>query len=60
MYREEIFKTVLDCCFVVHSELGPGLLESSYEECLFYEIKKSGLIVSKQKPLPLIYKEIRL
>lgn len=60
MYREEIFKTVLDCCFVVHSELGPGLLESSYEECLFYEIKKSGLIVNKQKPLPLIYKEIRL
>lgn len=61
MNKEQIFKTVLDCCFTVHTELGPGLLESSYEECLFYEISQSGLIVSKQKPLPLIYKkEIKL
>lgn len=60
MNKEDIFKKVLDCCFVVHTELGPGLLESSYEECLFYEIKQSGLIVNKQKPLPLIYKEIKL
>ena len=44
----------------VHQVLGPGLLESAYEECLFYELKKTGLLVEKQKPLPLIYEEIKL
>lgn len=47
--EEKIFKTVLDCSFRVHTELGRGLLEKSYEECLFYEIEKSGLKVEKQK-----------
>ena len=60
MNIERIFKTVLDCSFKVHSALGPGLLESSYEECLYYELKQSGLIVQKQKPLPLIYEEVKL
>lgn len=60
MMKEEIFKKVLDCCFKVHTALGPGLLESAYEECLFYEISNSGLQVEKQKPLPLVYEEIRL
>jgi GxxExxY protein len=40
--------------------LGPGLLESSYEECLYYELSKLGLAVEKQKPLPLIYEEVKL
>ena len=44
----------------VHTALGPGLLESAYEECLFYELKQTELKVEKQKPLPLLYKEIRL
>jgi GxxExxY protein len=60
MTTEEIFKKVLDCSFTVHTALGPGLLESAYEECLFFEIKQSGLIVEKQKPLPLVYKEVKL
>ena len=60
MNIEEIFKKVLDCSFRIHSELGPGLLESAYEECLFYELKQSGLKVDKQKPLPLIYKDVKL
>jgi len=60
MMKEEIFKKVLDCCFKVHTALGPGLLESAYEECLFYEISNSGLQVEKQQPLPLVYEEIRL
>jgi len=60
MNIERIFKTVLDCSFKVHTALGPGLLESSYEECLYYELKQSGLIVQKQKPLPLIYEEVKL
>jgi GxxExxY protein len=40
--------------------LGPGLLESAYLECLFFELEKSGLNVEKQKALPLIYKEVKL
>ena len=59
-HREDIFKLILDCAFQVHTELGPGLLENSYEECLFYELKKAGLKVERQKALPLIYKEIKL
>ncbi len=40
--------------------MGPGLLESAYEECLFYELKKTGLKIEKQKPLPLIYEDVKL
>jgi len=58
MDREDVFKLVLDCAFQVHSELGPGLFESAYEECLCYELKQTGLKVERQKALPLIYKEI--
>jgi GxxExxY protein len=57
---EEIFRIVLDCAFKIHTELGPGLLESSYEACLFYELSQKGLKVEKQKALPLIYNEIKL
>ena len=60
MNREEVFKHVLDCSFKVHSALGPGLLESAYTECLYYDLRQSGLKVEKQKPLPLIYKEVHL
>ena len=57
---ELIFKKVLDCAFEVHTALGPGLLESAYEECLFYELTKNGFDVYKQQPLPLVYKEVKL
>ena len=60
MNREIVFKQVLDCSFTVHSALGPGLLESSYEECLYYELSQAGLRVEKQKVLPLIYKDVKL
>ena len=60
MEREEVFKMVLDCAFQVHSELGPGLLENAYEECLCYELRNAGLKVERQKALPLVYKEIKL
>jgi GxxExxY protein len=60
MNREEIFKKVLDCSFIVHSALGPGLLESAYTECLYFELIEAGLRVEKQKALPLIYKKVNL
>jgi len=44
----------------VHKELGPGLLESAYQECLYYEIKNAGLNVKKELSLPIIYKDIKL
>ena len=55
MTDEEIFSKVLDCSFRVHSNLGPGLLESAYEECLVFEIRKADLHVEKQKAMPLFY-----
>jgi len=60
MTNEEVFKVVLDCSYRVHTALGPGLLESSYEECLFYEIIQAGLSAVKQKPMPLVYHDVRL
>ncbi len=60
MTENEIATNVFDCALKVHQALGPGLLESAYEECLFYEIKENGLFIEKQKPLPLIYKEVKL
>jgi len=58
--ENEISKVIVNCAYKVHSALGPGLLESSYEECLFYELQKERLNVEKQKPLPLIYEEVKL
>lgn len=60
MTENDIAKIVFDLGMKIHKNLGPGLLENAYEECLFYEIKKFGLIVEKQKVLPLVYEEVRL
>ena len=60
MTENELSKIVFDCALKVHQNLGPGLLESAYEECLFYELKKTGVEVQKQKSLPLIYEEVKL
>lgn len=60
MDKEVIFKKILDCSFRIHSALGPGLLESAYEECLYYELVNHGFNVGKQKPMPLIYEKVKL
>ena len=60
MNENEISRIILDCAFKVHTALGPGLLESAYQECLAYEIIKKGLKVEKEKPLPLVYEEVKL
>ena len=60
MTENELSAIVFDSALKVHRNLGPGLLESSYEECLFYELNKSGLIIERQKSLPLVYEEIKL
>lgn len=58
--ENEISKIVYETGYKVHKALGPGLLESAYEECMFYELSSSGLFIEKQKPMPLIYNEIQL
>jgi GxxExxY protein len=57
---QELTSSILKCAYKVHTKLGPGLLESAYEECLHYELEKTGLFVIKQKPMPLVYEEKRL
>lgn len=51
---------IISCAMRVHSSLGPGLLESAYQECLYYELRKAELLVEKEKALPLIYEDVKL
>lgn len=60
MNENEISQIIIGCAIEVHKQLGPGLLESAYQECLCYELKLMGLNVQKQKPMPIIYKEVKL
>jgi GxxExxY protein len=60
MELNEITGKIIGCAIDVHKSLGPGLLESAYEECLAYELIKNGLIIKRQQPTPVVYKEIKL
>ncbi len=60
MTENELSKIVFECGLKVHRALGAGLLESAYEECLYYEIAKTGIFIEKQKGLPLVYNEVKL
>lgn len=60
MNDNELTEQILKAAFAVHSALGPGLLESPYKECLAYELIKQGLFIEKEKPMPLIYQEVKL
>jgi len=55
MNENEIARRVLDSAFVVHTKLGPGLLESVYEVALAHEVRKLGLETERQKPMPIRY-----
>jgi len=60
MTENEISSKIIGCAIDIHKSLGPGLLESAYQECLFYKLKKEGLRVEKEKAMPLIYEEVHL
>ena len=60
MELNKITEKIIGCAIEVHKLLGPGLLESAYEECLVYELSRAGLKAERQKPVPVIYKEIHL
>jgi GxxExxY protein len=57
---DQISHGIIGAAIEVHRHLGPGLLESAYEACLVFEIKKLGMKVEEQKPLPVVYKEVKL
>jgi GxxExxY protein len=56
----KLTEKIIGAAIEVHSALGPGLLESAYQECLFFELKSKGLSVAKEIPLPIVYKNITL
>src|SRR2546423_10959149 len=56
----ELSSKIIGLCIEIHRELGPGLLESAYEECLAYELSKAGLQFERQRALPVRYKEVQL
>lgn len=58
--ENRLSKIIIGKAIEVHRTLGPGLLESAYQECLFYELTESGLLVQKEIPLPIIYKKIKI
>ncbi len=58
--ENDVARAIFECSLRLPRKLGPGLLESAYEECLYYELIKSGYFVEKQKGLPLIYEEVKL
>jgi len=60
MKENELAKIVVDLGLKIHRQLGPGLLENVYEECLFYELQKHNILVEKQKHLPCVYDGVKL
>ena len=60
MTENEISNQIIRRAIELHKLLGPGLLESAYKECLFYELQKVGIYVEKEKPIPLIYNNVKL
>src|SRR5690625_2195554 len=60
MTENEISGGIIRCAIEVHKNLGPGLLESAYQECLAYELVQNGFYVSREVPRPIIYKEVKL
>ncbi|ASW76383.1 hypothetical protein IQ37_15700 [Chryseobacterium piperi] len=58
MTENELSKIVFETGLKIHKKLGAGLFEHVYEACLFYELKKTGLFIEKQKSLPILYEEL--
>lgn len=56
----KLTEKIIGCAIKVHKELGPGLLESAYEECLSYELSINGINNVRQVPVPIVYKEVKL
>ena len=60
MIENEVAKHIVDVAFKTHTRFGPGLLESVYETIMSYELRKRGLQVNRQQPIPVVYESIRM
>ncbi|RMG25111.1 MAG: GxxExxY protein [Bacteroidetes bacterium] len=60
MTENEISKIIVDTCYRIHVELGPGLFESVYEEILAYELMQQGLQLVRQQAIPVVWKEVKM
>lgn len=60
MNEEEIIKVILDEAFGIHKTIGPGMLENVYKTCLAYKLRQKGLFVEIEKPVPVIFEEIKM
>ncbi len=60
MTENEISHQIIGKAIEIHQFLGPGLLESAYRECLYYKLQKAGIFVEKEKPMPLVYNNVKL
>lgn len=60
MSENEITSAIIGAAIEVHKSLGPGLLESAYKECLYYKLFQSGLYIEKEKPMPLVFEDVKL
>src|SRR5260221_8656862 len=60
MTENELSKIIVDCCFKIHTTLGPGLLESIYEELLTFELQRADLNITRQQGIPVIYEGIKM
>ena len=60
MLHEDLTEKIIGAAIEVHKSFGPGLLESAYEECLSYELLQRGLKIERQKPVQIVYKEVKL
>ncbi|NOQ25724.1 MAG: GxxExxY protein [Bacteroidales bacterium] len=60
MTENEISKIIVNTCYDIHVKLGPGLLESVYEEILYYELKEQNLKVERQKGIPVFWKGVKM
>jgi GxxExxY protein len=60
MNEEEIIKIIPDEAFYIHKTIGPGMLENVYKTCLAYRLRQRGLFVETEKPVPVIFEEVRM
>ena len=60
MKDEEIIKSILDEAFYIHQTIGPGMLENVYKTCLAFRLRKGGLYVEMEKPVPVIFEEVKM
>jgi GxxExxY protein len=60
MGEEDLIKIILDEAFHIHKTIGPGMLENVYQTCLAYRLRQRGLFVETEKPIPVVFEEIKM